>query len=86
MELTNIEEKKHFFDSLNERQKRQFAAIESLNLGYGGQLIVSKCLGIEADTIRRGVLELKNKETLSNKELVRKAGGGRKKKQKPFPN
>ena len=82
MEILNLEVKKHFFDNLNERQKRQFAAITTKDLGHGGQLFVSKIFGIEADTIRRGWRELKSREVLPDNR-IRKAGGGRKKNSKP---
>lgn len=78
MEITNLEIKKQFFDSLNERQKRHFAAIEAKDLGYGGQKLVSDFFGIDADTIHKGELELNNKETLQGNR-ARKKGGGRKK-------
>ena len=81
MEVSNIELKKQFFDSLNERQKRQYAAIESFNLGFGGQLAVSKAFGMSQNTIHKGALELSSKSTLP-KGRVRKTGGGRKKKSK----
>ena len=79
MEINNIEIKKQFFDNLNERQKRHYAAIEASNLGYGGQLAVSKALGIDQNTIHKGHLELLSKDTIPENR-IRKTGGGRKKK------
>lgn len=79
MEILNLDIKKMFFAGLNECQKRHFAAILSKDLGYGGQIAISKALSIEADTIRRGMLELDSKEPLPTNR-IRKVGGGRKKK------
>jgi len=81
MEIENFEIKKWFFDNLNERQKRQFTAIIAKDLGFGGQLLISKAFKIEADTVRRGLSELELRDTLPINR-IRKSGGGRKKKLK----
>lgn len=81
MEITSLEIKKKFFDNLNERQKRHFAAIEASNLGYGGQLTISKAFGIAQKTIYKGYQELLSQNTIPEGR-IRKAGGGRKKKSK----
>lgn len=81
MEIQNFEIKKWFFDNLNERQKRHFTAIIANDLGFGGQLFISKVFKIEADTIRRGLSELELREAIPINR-IRKAGGGRKKKLK----
>lgn len=74
----NLELKQQFFDGLNERQKRQFAALEANELGYYGVTVISKLYNINPHTIRRG-----QKELLEDKKLaegrIRKSGGGRKK-------
>ena len=67
------------FASLNEVQKRLFAAEKSLSLGYGGISEVSRLTGLSRTTITQG-----QKELLSEKELddfsgkIRKPGAGRK--------
>jgi len=74
----NLELKQQFFSSLNERQKRQFAAIEANELGYHGVTIISKLYNIHPHTIRQGqkeLLEVNEQEV----DRIRKAGGGRKK-------
>jgi len=78
MKISNLEIKKQFFSTLNERQKRQFAAILVDDLGRGGQIAIGRALNIEPDTIRKGKSELINKEILVGNR-VRKEGGGRKK-------
>jgi len=82
MEIPNLDIKKEFFNNLNERQRRQFAAIVAKDLGFGGQLRVSSEFNIEADTIRKGAKELKSGDRLTNGR-VRQNGGGAKKKRKP---
>jgi len=84
MKLINLDIKKMFFEKLNERQKRHFAAILAKDIGHGGQLEISKALNIEADTIRRGLKELESMEEFPV-DKIRKDGGGRKKKLKVSP-
>ena len=67
---------KKLYDSLNERDRRLFAAFETLKLGYGGQKYICKILGCDNEIISRGIKELKE-EKISN-ERVRQHGGGRK--------
>lgn len=65
--------------SFNERTKRLFAAAEAQNIGRGGITIVERATGIERHVIARGIDELKNKDTPSKQNAVRRPGGGRKK-------
>lgn len=78
MEIKNLELKKVFFASLNERQKRQFLGIAAKELGHGGIKKVSEIFSLHRETISIGITELELEESL---ELgrIRKAGGGRKK-------
>lgn len=71
-----------FFSSLNEKQKRHYAAQESSKLGYGGKKYISTLLGISEARIRRGEAELTNKEKYAEIPIdkQRRQGGGRKKK------
>ena len=78
MKLQNNEAKFNFFNSLNERDKRLYSAIESRNLGWGGITMVSELFGIHRNTITKGLKELNINENL-NVGYVRKPGGGRKK-------
>lgn len=81
MNIDNLEMKLHFFSSLNERQKRHFAAIEAKNLGHGGIKAVHEVFGISVVTIRQGITELEEKDELESNR-VRHLGGGRKKNAK----
>ena len=69
-------EMKDFYDSLNEKQKREYVATEAKKLGWGGQKQISKILGCCRQTIDRGMYEKEMKIVLENR--VRKKGGGRK--------
>ena len=74
----NLELKQQFFAGLNERQKRQFAALEANELGYHGVTVISKLYGIHPHTVRRGQKEMTEAKELAD-DRIRQSGGGRKK-------
>jgi hypothetical protein len=53
-----------FYDSLSEKDRRRYAAIEVKKLPYGGQKYISKILGCDEKTIQQGLLDLANEEEL----------------------
>jgi transposase len=61
---------------LNEKSRRLWAATEATSLGWGGIGIVSNATGLSYPTIRKGIKELKNSDTIPDR--LRKQGGGRK--------
>lgn len=63
-----------FYRSLNERDRRRYAAVEAVKLGYGGIEYVSRLLGCDPKTIRRGIGELESEEQLAT-DGQRKKGG-----------
>ena len=65
-----------FFSLLDERQKRVYAALESLKRGRGSDRIVAELLGINRETVARGRQELLSGQVEKNR--ICKAGGGRK--------
>ena len=69
---------KKFYDSLCEKDKRRYAAIESEKLPRGGVNYISELLDCDPKTIRRGQRELSELEF--DATGIRKPGGGRKKK------
>jgi hypothetical protein len=68
------------YSRLSEKDRRQYAAIESIKLGYGGVTYISKLFGVSRETINQGKKEL---QALSNlpipEKRQRRPGGGRKK-------
>lgn len=62
---------------LNERTRRRWAAVEALSLGRGGIAAVAKATGISDRTIRNGIHELQQNQTLPPTRQ-RREGGGRK--------
>ena len=77
-EIAKLALKQQFYTTLNERQRRQFAAIEANQLGHGGIKAVSESFSISPMTIRTALSELKANQPFP-KHRVRKVGGGRKK-------
>lgn len=51
-----------FYNNLSEKDKRHYAAVEALKLGYGGIIYISKLFDISIRTIERGIEELKKKD------------------------
>jgi len=72
---------KKFYNSLCEKDKRRYAAIESSKLPHGGINYISALLECDPKTIRRGQRELTESEL--NTKGIRQSGGGRKKRPQP---
>ena len=66
-----------FFDSLSEKDKRRYAAIESLKLPYGGRSYIGRLFECNFRTIEKGIDELYEK-CMPSAGSIRLAGGGRK--------
>ena len=49
---------KRLFDSLAEKDRRRYAAVEATKLGHGGVEYVARLLGCDPKTIRQGLGEL----------------------------
>lgn len=64
-----------FYQSLNERDRRRYAAVEASKLGHGGIEFIAQLLGCDPKTISRGMTELKSEEQL-NVDHQRKKGVG----------
>jgi hypothetical protein len=65
---------KTLYQSLNERDRRRYAAIEADKLGYGGQAYISQLLGCDHKTLQRGLDDLDDPPDLPPGR-VRKKGG-----------
>lgn len=65
-----------FLSSLDERQRRLFAGLESLKLGYGGDSYIADLFGMGPHTVARGRLELEKGDWDTSR--LRAKGGGRK--------
>ncbi len=67
-----------YYQSLSEKDRRRYAAIEAEKLGYGGISYIARLLECRPETIKRGQLELESAQIIG-KSAIRREGGGRKK-------
>lgn len=73
-----IEQKmQRLYQSLSEKDRRRYAAIEAAKLGWGGISYISTLLGCSYTSIRLGLGELESEVAMSS-ERIRANGGGRK--------
>jgi predicted ArsR family transcriptional regulator len=70
---------KFFYEQLSEREKRLYAALKAMEIGYYGVKAVSEKFDIHVHTVRRGKKELLL-EIVPPAKKTRQNGGGRKKK------
>jgi hypothetical protein len=78
-------EMRAFYNSLSEKDRRRYAAIESRKLGHGGHSYIAQVLGCERHTVATGLCELSDPDALSQVR-IRAAGGGRKSCLETIPN
>jgi Rhodopirellula transposase DDE domain len=71
------EQMKRLYKSLNEKDRRRYAAIEAFKLGWGGMTYISQLLGCDYYVLKLGKEELQDSEAM---EMIgiRHEGGGRK--------
>ena len=74
-----------FYRLLSEKDRRLYAATESLKLAYGGITYIAGVLNCDRKTIYRGILELQEPNKI-NENRVRVKGGGRKRKIDTIPD
>lgn len=65
---------RRLYKSLNERDRRGYAAVEAAKLGHGGIEYLGRLLGCDPKTIRQGMAELEATEEPDD-ERQRKKGG-----------
>ena len=66
-----------FYDTLSEKERRRYAAIEATKLGYGGVTYIRSILQCDDRTITRGLQELKSELSIEDSR-IRQPGAGRK--------
>jgi Rhodopirellula transposase DDE domain len=70
-------EMRAFYESLNEKDRRRYAAIEARKLGHGGASYIAAVVGCERRLIATGLAELQDQAALA-RTRIRQAGAGRK--------
>ena len=82
-----VEERmRSFWETLSEKDRRRFAALEALRWGHGGIEYVVEVLGCSTRTIERGAEELDQLPNDPAAGRVRRPGAGRKKRSPRSPN
>lgn len=71
-----------FYSTLNEKQRRLYAGLESVKVGRGGDKFIAELLDMDQKTVAKGKRELLSGEV--DVDTVRKPGGGRKQVKKNF--
>jgi hypothetical protein len=66
---------KALYDSLSEKDRRRYAAVESEKLGHGGEQYVADLFGCDPDTIRHGHQDVAELPVDAAAGRVRKKGG-----------
>jgi hypothetical protein len=72
-----------FLSTLDEKQRRLYAGLESLKFGYGGDQRIADFIGMDAHTVGKGRRQLLEQDL--DLERIRKAGAGRKPAEKKRP-
>jgi hypothetical protein len=72
-----------FSSMLDEKQRRLYAGLESLKLGYGGDQRIAEFIGMDPHTVAKGRRELLAQDLAIDR--IRQAGGGRKPLEKKRP-
>ena len=66
---------RRYYETLSEKDRRRYAAIESIKLGYGGRGYICELFGCDYKTIAKGVEEMQD-GTILDEKSIRKRGGG----------
>jgi hypothetical protein len=81
------QEMRKFYQTLSEKDKRRYAAIEARKLGHGGISYIAEVVGCNRSTIRTGGEELRTlPEDREYDQRIRKPGGGRKPYAETWPD
>jgi hypothetical protein len=65
-----------FYRCLSEKDRRRYAAVEALKLGWGGKSYISRLFKCDDESIQLGLAELED-ETALKRSRIRRQGGGR---------
>jgi hypothetical protein len=66
---------RRLYDSLSEKDRRRYAAVEAEKFGHGGVEYVAQLFGCDSDTVRRGSRDIEELPSDAADQRVRKKGG-----------
>lgn len=70
-----VDQMKRFYDSLSEKDRRRYAAVEAAKFGYGGLEYVCAILRCDPHTVRQGQEDVAKLPQDEAEGRVRKKGG-----------
>jgi hypothetical protein len=65
---------KHFYESLSEKDRRRYAAVEAEKIGYGGISYIAELFGCDPKTIQSGIDDIDQLPADPAKGRIRKKG------------
>ncbi len=74
-----VEQMKRFYDSLSEKDRRRYAAVEAAKLGYGGVEYICAILQCDPNTLRHGREDVDRLPEDEAEDRIRKKGAGARK-------
>jgi hypothetical protein len=80
-----VKNMKSLYNSLSEKDRRRYAAVEAKKIGHGGIVFISTLLGCDEKTINKGLADLNNQDCMLQAS-IRFCGGGRKSKLDKYEN
>ena len=76
-----------FYETLSEKDRRRYAAIEARKLEHGGVTYIARVLGCDRSTIQAGLKDLSRlPEQGEMVQRIRRPGGGRKPYDEAYPD
>jgi len=63
-----------FYESLSEKDRRRYAAVEAAKLGHGGKAYVARLFGCDPDTVAAGEIDIDRLPDEEAPGRVRKKG------------
>ena len=76
---------KRYYVSLSQKDRRRYAAVEALKLGYGGMKYIAELFECSRKTIEAGLKEISSERPLAE-DCIRSPGGGRKNAWEIYPD
>ena len=71
-----VQSMQRFYQSLSEKDRRRYAAVEALKLGRVGKSYISRLLNCDDEAMQLGLAELGDDEALAMKR-IRRLGGAK---------
>ena len=77
-EATIEQEMRKFYNTLSEKDKRRYAAVEAMKLGYGGVAYIAHLLRCSRKTVTQGIKDLESLPVVESEydARIRQPGGG----------